>query len=51
MYRQTMTAQTSCTLFRDKNIKITNKKQKWLQYYIVLSIFGKSIKKGNNYEQ
>ena len=30
---------------RHKNIKITNKKQQRLQYYIVLLIFEKSIKK------
>ena len=46
-----MFKRTLCILFRFKNIKITNKKQKRLQYYIILAIFGKSIKKENNYEQ
>lgn len=46
-----MFKRTLCILFRCKNIKTTNKKQKRLQYYIILAIFGKSIKKGNNYEQ
>lgn len=46
-----MFKRTLCILFRCKNIKITNKKQKRLQYYIILAIFRKINQKENNYEQ
>ncbi len=46
-----MFKRTLCILFRCKNIKITNKKQKTIAILHYFSYFWKINQKENNYEQ